>query len=121
MGAASLPRSAEGRAGRSDQPGVRVGSDQLHPGKAAGDEVAEEREPAGAVLGGVDLQAEDLPVPLRVHPGRDQHGDLDHAPALADLHGERVGGDERVRARVQGAGAKLLDLPVEVLRHLGHL
>src|SRR5699024_11751380 len=42
----------------------------------------------------------------------------DHAPALADLHGQRVGRDERERpGLVQGAVAKLLDLLVQRLRH----
>ena len=50
-----------------------VGGDQRDPGQAAGGQVAEERQPAGAVLGGGDLQAEDLAVPVGVDPGGDQH------------------------------------------------
>lgn len=77
----------------------------------------EERQPARTVLGGVDLQAQDLPIPLGVDTGSDQGRDLDHPAALADLHRQRVGGDERVRPGVQRVGAERLDLRVEVLRH----
>jgi hypothetical protein len=55
--AGSGQRGADG----IDQATVRVTGDQPHPGQAAGDQVAEERQPAGAVLGAADLQAEDLP------------------------------------------------------------
>lgn len=122
MRSASLPpRPGQGRAGRGDQPRVSVAGDELDPGEAAGDEVAEEGQPAGAVLGGADLQAGDLPVTLRVHAGRHQHGDLDHPAALTDLHRQGVRGDERVRAGIQRAGAERGDLLVEVARHLRHL
>ena len=58
VGAAPLPRRAgQGRADRLDQAGVGVGGDQRDPGQAAGDQVAEERQPAGAGLGAVDLHA----------------------------------------------------------------
>ena len=73
MGAAPLPgRAGQGRADRGDQPGVGVGGDQRDPGQAAGDQVAEERQPAGAVLGGGDVEAEDLAVPVGVDAGGDQ-------------------------------------------------
>ena len=101
-----------------DQPGVGVGGDQRDPGQAAGGQVAEEAEPAGAVLGGGDLQAEDLAVPVGVDPGGDQDVHVDHPAALADLEHQRVGGHERVRAGVQRAGAERLDVRVEVLGHL---
>jgi uncharacterized protein YceK len=64
---APLPcRAGQGRADGCGQAAVRVGGDQGDAGQAAGGQVAEEREPSGAVLGGGDLQAEDLPVALRV-------------------------------------------------------
>jgi len=100
---ASLPACAgQHRAGRGHQPGVRIGGDELHPGQAPRDEIAEERQPARAVLRRAGLDAEDLPVTLRVHPGRQQHGDLDHPAALPNLHRQRVRRDERVRARIEG-------------------
>ena len=44
VGAAALPGGAgQGRGDRGDQAGVGVGGDQLDPGQAAGDQVAEER------------------------------------------------------------------------------
>ena len=117
MRAAPLPgRAGQGRADRGDQAAVGVGGDQLDPGQAAGGQVAEEPEPAGAVLGGGDLQAEDLPVPVGVDPGRDQGVHVDHPAALADLQHQRVRGDERVRAGIERAGAELADLGVELAR-----
>ena len=77
MGAAPLPIGAgKGSADRLDQPAVGVGGDQADAGEAAGDQVAEERQPAGAVLGGGHLQAEDLPVAVGVYPGREQGVDV---------------------------------------------
>ena len=117
MGAAALPaRAGQGRADRRDQAAVRVGGDQPDAGQAAGDQVAEERQPAGAVLGGGDLQAEDLAVPVGVHAGREQGVHVDDPAALADLQHQRVRGDERVRAGVQRPGAERLDLLVELAR-----
>ncbi|CMT44038.1 Uncharacterised protein [Mycobacterium tuberculosis] len=49
-----------------------VAGDQRDPGQAAGDQVAEERQPAGPVLGGGDLDAQDLSVALGVDAGGDQ-------------------------------------------------
>jgi hypothetical protein len=49
MGAAALPRGAGERgADRLDQAAVRVGGHQPDAGEAAGGQVAEERQPAGA-------------------------------------------------------------------------
>jgi hypothetical protein len=100
---------------------VRVGGDELHSGEAAGGQIPEEGQPAGAVLGAGDLQAEDLSVPVGVHAGGHQGVGVDHPAALADLEHEGVGGEERVRAGVQWAVPKVGHLGVEVLGHLGHL
>jgi len=67
------------------------------------------------------MDPEDLPVPVGVHAGGDHDGDFDHSPALADLHRQRVGRDERVRPVTQRSGAELFDLLVKVLGHLRHL
>jgi hypothetical protein len=50
---------APGRGGadRLDEATMGVAGDQGNPSQAAGDQVAEEGEPAGAVLGGGDVQA----------------------------------------------------------------
>lgn len=55
MGAAPLPRGA-GQHGADGvhQAGVSVGDDELDAGQAAGDQRAQEDQPAGAVLGGGD-------------------------------------------------------------------
>jgi hypothetical protein len=99
VGAAALPPdTGQGRDDRGDQSGVGVGGDEAHAGEAAGDQVAEECQPAGAVLGGGDLHAEDLPVSVGVHPGRHQRMHRDHAAALSHLEHERVSGHERERA-----------------------
>jgi hypothetical protein len=79
---------------------VCVAGDQTDTGQAAGGQDPEEREPAGAVLGRGDVQSEDLPVPVGVHPGRDQGVHPDHPPTLTDLQHEGVGSHERVRATV---------------------
>lgn len=100
---------------------MRVGGDKLHARKTTGDHVAPERDPPGAVLGAVDLHAQDLAVAVGVHARRDQHRDLHDPATLADFDGQRVGGDERVRAGVERSGAERGDLRVEILRHLRHL
>ena len=56
VGAAALPAGAGQRgADRGDQAAVGVAGDQAHAVQAAGGEVAEEGQPAGAVLGGGDV------------------------------------------------------------------
>src|SRR3954454_12975121 len=88
---------------------------------AAGGQIPEEGQPAGAVLGGGDLQAEDLPVPVAVDAGRDQGVHVDHPAALTNLQDEGVGGQKRVRTLVQRAVPEVRDLAVEVLGHLADL
>jgi hypothetical protein len=96
---------------------VRIAGNQAHPGQAASDQVTEEGQPAGAVLRGGDLQAQDFPVPVGVDAGRDQGVDQDHAAVLTDLHRQGVRGEERVRALVQRPGPERLDLRVEIGCH----
>jgi len=68
------------------------------------------------------VHAEDLPVPVAVDAGGEQHDGVDHPAALADLHRQCVGGDEGERAGgVEGPVAELLDVLVEVGCHPGHL
>ncbi|MEC5152568.1 hypothetical protein RCH22_004267 [Cryobacterium psychrotolerans] len=98
-----------------------VAGDELHPSQAAGGQVAEETEPAGTVFGAGDLQTQDLAVPVLVHARREERVDVGDTAALADLQHQGIGGDERVGAGVEGAGAELLDLLVEVLGHDRHL
>jgi hypothetical protein len=82
---------------------------------------AEVGQPAGAVLGGGDLQAEDLPVPVGVDPGGHQRMDIDHPAALADLEHQRVGGEEGIRPAVEWPVPEGRDLGVEVTSHLADL
>ena len=110
----------EGGADRGDQAWVGVAGDQPHPAQASSDQVPEEPEPARAVLAGGDVQAEDLAVAVRGDPGRDQRVDPDDPAAFADLQHQRVGRDEGERP-VEAAGPELLDMSVEVLRHLRDL
>ena len=63
-------------------------------GQAAGDQRAQEGHPAGAVLRGGDVQAEDLAVPVGVDADRDQGVNVDDATALANLLGQHVDPDE---------------------------
>jgi hypothetical protein len=53
---------------RVDQATVGVADGQLHPGQAAGDQAAQERQPARAGLRGVHIHPEDLPLPFGVDP-----------------------------------------------------
>jgi hypothetical protein len=101
---------------------VGVAGDQLDPGQAAGGQVPEEGQPAGAVLAGGHLDAQDLAVSVSVDAGGDQGVHRHHAATLADLEHEGVGGHEGERAGVlQAAGAELFDVFVQVLGHHRHL
>ena len=71
-----------------------VGDDELDAGQAASDQGTQEREPAGAVLGRGDVDAEDLAVSVAVDADRDQRVDIDDSAALADLLGQGVDPDE---------------------------
>jgi hypothetical protein len=86
VGAAPLPgRAGHGGADRLGQAAVGVGGDQGDAGQAAGGQVTEERQPPGAVFGGGDVQAQDLPVAVGVDAGGQQRVDVDDPAALADL------------------------------------
>jgi hypothetical protein len=69
---------------------VSVADDQRLAAEPAGDEAAQERQPAGAVLAGDHIQSEDLAVSVAVHADRDHDSDVDDPPALANLLGEGV-------------------------------
>jgi hypothetical protein len=100
---------------------VGVGDHQLDPGKAAADQATQEPGPAGAVLSGAQLQAEDLPVACGVDPGGDQRGGVDHPARLADLNDQRVQPHEHVRASVQRPVAPGRDQLVQVAADPGDL
>jgi hypothetical protein len=122
VGPAPLPtRSRQGGLDRRHQPGVRIRGDQRDPGQASGDQRAQERQPTGAVLTRHDVEPEDLALAVGGDPDRDQ-GVHDHrAAVLADLLGQRVQPQERVRAGVQRPRPERLDLGVEALGHLRDL
>ena len=96
MRPAALPRGArQHRADRVHQPGVVVAGHQVDPGEAAGDQAAQEREPAGAVLGAGDVQAEDSRWPPTLTPmACRQH--VDGASAFSALLRQRVDHHEGV-------------------------
>jgi hypothetical protein len=79
----------------STSPPVGIGGHQGDPGQPAGDQVAEERQPPGAVLGRGDLQAQQFAVPVGVDPDRDQGVHVHDPPGLADLEHQGVGGHRR--------------------------
>jgi hypothetical protein len=110
--------TGDGRSDRNREPGVGVAGDELDAGQAAGGQVAEERQPAGAVLARGDLDAEDLAVPVGIDAGRDEHVDRHHPPTLTDLEHQGVGRDEGERTGVgKASGAELLNVLVELLGH----
>jgi hypothetical protein len=122
MGPAPLPAGAgQGRADRGHELAVRVGGDQLDAGQAAGGQVPEEPRPPRAVLGGGDLQAQDLPVPVGVDPGGEQRVDAGDPAALADFQHQGVRGQERIGPGVQRPGPERLHLRVQVPGHLADL
>jgi hypothetical protein len=100
---------------------VRVADHELDAGQAARDQPAQERQPPGAVLGAGDVQAQDLPVPVGVDPGRHERVHVHDPAVLADLDRERVDPAERVRAGVERTLPEGADLGVEVGSHLADL
>src|SRR6266511_1381090 len=80
----TLPRrSGKGGGDRVAEAGVSIGDHQADPGKAAGDQAAQERGPARPILGGVQVKAQDLPGSGRV----DLHTSEDGAGWTAFLRG----------------------------------
>jgi hypothetical protein len=66
VGATPLPgRAGQRRPDRRHQAGVGVGDDQLHPGQPAGDEPAQKRQPARAVLTAGHVEAAQNPTGSR--------------------------------------------------------
>jgi hypothetical protein len=101
---------------------MRVRGHEPHSGKAAGDQIGEERVPRRAGLAGRGLQAQDFAPPVGVHAGGDHDDRADHAAALAHLHRQRVGGHEGERAGLREAAvAELLDVLVEPGSHPRYL
>lgn len=98
-----------------------VGDDELDTGQAGGDERAQEGQPAGAVLGGGDVQPEDLAVSVGIDVDRDQRVNVQDAATFADLLGQCVDPDERIRSVVQGPVTEGADLFVQVLGHRADL
>ena len=86
VGSAALPgRPGQAGAHGGQQPGVGIGGNQFDPGQPAGGQRPQEREPAGAVFGGGDVDAQDFAIALGVDPDRDQRVHVDHPTLLADL------------------------------------
>lgn len=97
---------------------VGVGGDQADPAESSGDQVGEELVTGRAGLAGRDTHPEDFAMPVRVDAGGEHHHGVDHAAALADLHGQRVGSDEGERPSLcQATVAELLDVLIELSGH----
>jgi hypothetical protein len=70
MGAAALPGSAgRGRLNGGDQALMGVGGDQPDDGESAGDQIAEEGEPAGTVFGRGEPQAKAFAIAVSIDSG----------------------------------------------------
>jgi hypothetical protein len=96
---------------------VSIGDHQADPGKAAGDQAAQERGPARPILGGVQVKAQDLPGSGRVDPSRDHAGHVRDPPALAHLLGKGIEPHVGVGTTVQRTRPEGLDLMIELLGH----
>ena len=70
-----------------DQSAVGVAGDPLHPGQASGGEIPQKRQPAGAVLAGGDLHAEDLPVSAALTPVASRACTITVRPPSRTTHG----------------------------------
>ena len=88
----------------------------------AGDQAAQKPCPARPVLGAAQLQPEQLPVPVGVAGGGDQHRGVADPPTLADLHRQRIDPQEGIGPGVQRPVApgrhQLVQLGADP-RHLG--
>jgi len=89
---------------------VVVADDELHAGEAALDQVAQERRPGGGILGGEDVETEDLTVALGVHGAGHHAADLADASLLAHPDREGVEPQVGVGALVEGPRAEGGDL-----------
>jgi len=94
---------------------VGIAGDQRDPGQAPGGEVAEEPQPAGPVLRGGDLYAQDRAVPVGVDSRGHQGMDVGQ-PASRTLRTSAAAATN-VYGPCPGAGAERLDLFVEVGGH----
>jgi hypothetical protein len=88
---------------------------QLDPGQTTSDQVAQKRRPAGAVLGGEDVDAEDLAVAVGVTCSGQHAGDVDDPAGLAALDRQRVHPHIRVGAGVQRPSPERRHLTVQAL------
>ena len=95
-----------------------VGDDERHPGEPAGHQAAQKGRPARPVLGGEDVEAEDLSVPLGVDAGGDDGRHADHPAALSHLVEQRVHPHVGVGPGIEGPVAELGHPGVEVLGQL---
>ena len=79
-----------------------IGDDKGDAGEAAGDEAPQEGRPARSVLGAEDVDAEDLPVAVRVHAGGDdgRHADRPGLPRGP------CGTGRRARRRCRGPASR---------------
>ena len=123
MGAAALPGGAgEDRRDRCPEAPVGVRGDELDAGQAARHEAAQEVQPERPVLGGADVDAQQLALAGGVDGGGDDHGHLDDAALLAHELGDRY---DPIRGRFRlshppDSTSALHPLPREGLRSANH-
>jgi hypothetical protein len=79
----------------------------------------EEGGPAGAVFGGDEVDTQDLPVPVGVHPGGDRHGHVHDLGAFSDLLGEGVHPAVGLGTGIEGTVTKSCHRLIRGLGQLG--
>ena len=85
-----------------DQALVGVGDNEGHPRQPPGHQSPEESGPPGSVLGGDEVDPQDLPVPVGVDPGGDNDGHVHDPATLSDLLGQGVHPEVGVGTGIEG-------------------
>ena len=98
-----------------------VGDHHLHARQAPGHQGAQERRPAGAVLDGDHVHAQDLALALGVDAGGAHHGHVLDPAVLPHPLDQGVDPHVGVGAGVEGAAAERLDHGVEGAGHVADL
>lgn len=90
MNAAALPCRAEDAGDGGFQPFMSIGNYQLDAGEASADQITQEARPERLGFGGADVQADNLPFPIRVDGHRDYRRHRHGTAALPDLQLGRI-------------------------------
>jgi hypothetical protein len=115
-GAALQPRLGQHLARREQEPGVRVGDDQLDAREAAADQLLQQPSPAGLGLLGADVHGQQPTMTVGSNPVRDEGGDVLDGACPPRIHKRRV--EVQVRDRIcEPLAAQRLDLVRELPGH----